>query len=345
MANLYITEQGAVLKKTGERVYVEADDKVLLDVPCRKLDAILVFGNVQITTQALSELLEQGIELALLTRHGRLKGQLTPVKARNVELRFRQYQLANDAAYRLETARSVVQAKVASALGVLQRARSNYPDKGLALAVSRLQEHQTHVPQAANLSGLLGLEGSAARDYFEAFAVMNRSSLPFDGRRKRPPTDAVNALLSFSYTLIANEIHSLLDAMGFDPYIGFFHELDYGRPSLALDVMEEFRHPVIDQFTLLILNKKMFSDLDFFTPSYTRAESKLPRVCLTHEALKRYFVEFEKWMTVERVSYQGQRIGFRLLFRRKAEAWAAAIQAGTVYSPRDSTLPNSTPTK
>jgi CRISPR-associated protein Cas1 len=333
MANFYITEQGSILRKTGERVYLELDKKVLEDIPCRKLDAILIFGNVQVTTQALSELLEQGVELALLTRHGRLKGQLTPPKARNAVLRFDQYLRANDPMYRLQTARAIVGAKIICARSVLEQARSNYSDPALAHAIQRMKELAARTDTTENLAELLGVEGTAAREYFNAFAVMNRSGLPFDGRKRRPPTDPVNALLSFGYTLIANELQSLLDAMGFDPYIGFYHELDYGRPSLALDLMEEFRHSLVDRFSLMILNQRIFSEKDFYIPTYTRTEAKLPRVCLTHDALKRYFKEFEKWMTSERLSYEGKNISFRLLFRRRAEKLAEALHSGVPYQP------------
>jgi CRISPR-associated protein Cas1 len=337
MANFYITEQGSRLRKTGERVYLELDEKVLQDIPCRKLDAILIFGNVQVTTQALSELLEQGIELALLTRHGRLKGQLTPPKAKNVKLRFLQYQRAQDESYRLQFSKAIVRAKIASACAMLERARSNYSEPLLGQALEHLKAHDSKVEAAPSTATLLGLEGAASRDYFEAFARMNRSGLVFDGRNRRPPRDPVNALLSFGYTLIANELQSLLDAMGFDPYIGFYHEIDYGRPSLALDLMEEFRHSLVDRFTLHLLNQHIFSENDFYTPTYTRSEASLPRVCLTHEALKRYFQEFEKWMTAERLNYDGKNIGFRLLFRRQAEKLARAIEAAQPYQPWSST--------
>jgi CRISPR-associated protein Cas1 len=152
----------------------------------------------------------------------------------------------------------------------------------------------------------------------------------------------VNALLSFGYTLIVNELAALLDAMGFDPYIGFLHALDYGRPSLALDLVEEFRHPLVDRFTLAAINRQTFSAADF-TMSTNRAQNRvghppsdasLSRLVLNPDALKRYFAEFEKFMTSEKLAAaDGKRISFRYCFQKQAEALAAAINTGQIYKP------------
>jgi CRISP-associated protein Cas1 len=128
MATLYITEQGAILRKTGERLVVEKDRAVLLEVPCLKLDAVLIYGNVQVTTQALAELLEHGVELALLSAGGKLRGQLTPPKARNVPLRMRQYEVAASEAACLPLARELVRGKIANQAAVLRRFRVNHPE-------------------------------------------------------------------------------------------------------------------------------------------------------------------------------------------------------------------------
>jgi CRISPR-associated protein Cas1 len=341
MANIYITEQGAIMRKTGQRIVVEKEGEVLLDVPCAKVDTVIVFGNVQITTQALSELLDNGIELAMMTRHGRLKGQLTPPKAKNVLLRMRQYQRSQDAVYALNTARAIVQAKIENATLLIDRYRANYKSAELDGAYGRLCDSAKRVAAASSLEELNGVEGSAAREYFAAFAIVNRSNLPFPGRRSHPSTDPVNALLSFGYTLVVNELSALLDAMGFDPYIGFLHALDYGRPSLALDQVEEFRHSLVDRFTLAAINRQVFAEADFTKssggprgqPGRPAAESQLSRLVLQPEALKHYFAEFEKFMGAERVAFEGKRLSFRTCFRRQAERLASALETGQIYQP------------
>lgn len=256
MATLYVTEQGAVLRKTGERLVVEKDRTVLLEVPCRKLDAVLIYGNVQVTTQALAELLEHGVELALLSAGGKLRCQLTPPKARNVPLRMRQYEVAASEAACLPLARELVRGKIANQAAVLRRFRVNHPEAVDAGDVAELERAAAGVDRAASLEILRGIEGAAAARHFRALAGMVPPELRFEGRSRRPPRDPVNALLSLGYVLAGNELQSLLDAMGFDPYLGFFHRLDYGRPSLALDLVKEFRAALVDRFVTGLFNRR-----------------------------------------------------------------------------------------
>jgi CRISPR-associated protein Cas1 len=323
MPNLYLTEQGAVVRKRSDRLVVEKEGKVLLEVSCLKLEAVLIYGNVQVTTQALAELLDHGIELAFLSHSGRLRGQLTPPKARNVPLRFKQYELAHATAFCLELAREIVGAKIESSVAVLKRFRSNHPE---ALPVAEVAESEGAVEsarRAITLEALRGVEGSAAARYFGAFRAMVPPAYEFDGRNRRPPRDPVNALLSLGYVLLGNELSSLLDGMGFDPYVGFYHQIDYGRPSLALDLLEEFRAALVDRWSAGLLNLRLLQKADFqITPN--------DGVRLTHEALKRYFAAYEEEM--ERTfEVEGQEVSFRDLFRRQAERLARALVQGEVY--------------
>jgi CRISPR-associated protein Cas1 len=287
MANLYLTEQGAVLHKHGERLVVTKDKVTLLDVPCHEIDAVLLFGSVQITTAAVRELMEQGIEMALLTRRGRLLCQLTPPMAKNVPLRLAQYERSKDAQFALAFARTVVGAKVRNGLGVARQYAYNYKGHGLESELRELEAHGPRIDAVQTAGELFGVEGNAARTYFSAFGKMIRTGLIFPGRRKRPAPDPINALLSFGYTLLFNEIASLLDGVGFDPYIGFFHKPDYGRPSLAADLVEEFRAPVIDRLTLRLINTRVFDAGDFY------AHPSSGSMYLKRESLAKYFTQYE----------------------------------------------------
>ncbi len=330
MATLYVTEQGSILRKTGDRIVLEKDEKVLLDVPCHKVDAVLIFGAVQVTIQALSELLEHEIELALFTRHGRLKGQLTPVKSKNILLRMAQFERARDVAFALRTARAVVRAKIRNGMAVLRRFAYNHPERkpGLDAAILEMERQLPEVDRVADLAALNGIEGMAARAYFDGFGQMILTDMTFPGRKRRPAPDPINALLSFGYTLIANELHSLLDGIGFDPYLGFFHQVDYGRPSLALDLMEEFRHPLVDRLTIHLINKGVLKDQDF-SPDPTSGSMHLKP-----EAMKVYFQHFERWMVGERVTGPDEKkVGYRRAFLLQAQRMAEAIQAGPEYAP------------
>jgi CRISPR-associated protein Cas1 len=328
MANLYITEQNSILRKTGDRLLVKKEDQVLLDVQCHKLGAVLIFGNVQFTTQAVHELMEHGIELAILTRTGKLVGQLTSPATKNIELRLRQFRRYDDPEFRLEYSKSLVAAKIANSLSLLKSYARNHPEAAPTEAMDELNRLQTAPKSAATLESLRGIEGTAARVYFRGLSETIRTDLPFDGRHKRPPTDPVNALLSLGYVMLFNEISSLLDGLGFDPYLGYFHAVDYGRASLAADLMEPFRAPVVDHFTLNLLNLGMFKIDDFKENPHGEA------VYLKRESLQRYFVEYEKFLGCEFVhAGSGRSTTYRACFRQQAENLAATLSEGIPFQP------------
>lgn len=328
MANLYLTEQGAILRKTGDRLIVEKDKQVLLEVQCHKIETVLIFGNVQFTTQAVTELFDHGIELALLTKHGRLKGQLTPMKSKNIVLRLAQYEKYKDPQFVLEMSQRIVIAKIANGLALLRRFSYNHPEISLAAETGFLEETLGKVSQQTSVASIRGLEGMAAKVYFEGLKKMCLSSLVFPGRQKRPAPDPINGMLSLGYTLVFNELTSLLDAIGFDPYIGFFHGIDYGRPSLAADLTEEFRHPLVDRFTLNLINKKVFKEEDFFFHEIEKA------TYFKKEALKEYFRHYENFIQSPFRLEGGQKEAtFRDTFRGQAQLLSKCLTEGQPYQP------------
>lgn len=328
MAYLYLTEQGSLLQKTGERLVVVKDDATLLDVPVSKLQGILVFGHVHLTTPALQLCLSHEVELALFTRRGRLLGQLTSPFPKNLDLRRAQYAKAADPGFSLDMARAVVAGKLANALELMREFSYNHHDTVLQPEMDRLEALRPQVEQAAQLSSLLGLEGSGARAYFAAFAKMIRHTFGFTGRQRHPAPDPVNALLSLGYTLVYNEIGSLLDGLGFDPYLGFYHQPDYGHATLASDLLEEFRAPLVDRLTLNLINTRVFAAGDFFPHGPSGS------VYLQDEPRKRYFQEYERFVGRGFVALDdGQEMDFRRLFRRQAERLRNALLAGGSYYP------------
>lgn len=328
MANLYLTEQNSVLRKTGDRLLVEKEGQILLDVQCHKIGAVLIFGNVQFTTQAVHELMEHGIELAIHTRSGRLVGQLTSPTTKNIALRIKQFARYQDEAFRVRVAREIVGGKLVNCLHLLREFAYNHPEIDLSAESAALGERLATLPAANTLDQVMGLEGEAARSYFQGFAKMVLADFSFPGRRKRPPTDPVNAILSLSYTMIFNEIGSLLDGLGFDPYLGYFHSATYGRASLAADLMEEFRAPIADRLTLKVINTRVFAAQDF------HAHPESGGVAFTREALKRYFAEYERLLNAEfLLPASGERTTLRKCFRRQAEAMARVIQEDAPYHP------------
>jgi len=332
VAYLYLTEQGAILRKAGDRFLVEKDDEVLLDLPYHKLETVLLFGNIQVTTQALGEMLEKGVGLGLFSRQGMYRGSLAPARGHNIQLRVAQFRKYEDSAGALALARAIVTAKIANGLAVLARYRSRN-DVSLAFE-GRLKSIENAISSAdetQNIAALDGVEGAAAHEYFSALMEFNRSEMTWPGRKKHPATDPLNALLSLTYTLIMNEFTALLEGVGLDPYLGFLHQVDYGRPSLALDMMEPFRHPVADRFVLNLVNKGMINS-EHFRPAGDR-----PGVFLSLGALKKYFGEYERWMLEHPAAHDGKdgttAPRFRDLLKTEVERLAAALRDNLPFQP------------
>ena len=246
MPVLYLIDQNTVLRKTSDRLvltskppgsrttsksYSQAD--VLLELPCNDVDHVMLFGNIQVTTQALQELLEHGIELALFTFSGKLLGQLTPAASKNITLRIAQFEKHRDEKFVLNTAKAIVLNKIGNALAMLRQHRWNHPEIFTDAELAALEDLSKRADNADNLDSLRGHEGSATAAYFKLFGRMFKAPWKFSTRTRRPPKDPVNAVLSFGYVVVGNELQSLLDGAGFDPYLGFYHAVEYGRPSLA----------------------------------------------------------------------------------------------------------------
>jgi CRISPR-associated protein Cas1 len=326
VAFLYLTQQGSVLRKIGNRLIVEKDETILLDVPYHKLEVVLIFGNIQVTTQAMAELLETGIPIGLLSRSGDLRGRLEPALGKNVPLRLAQFELYRDAARSLNLARSLIAAKLANSAQVLSSFgdRDRTRDPGTLTAVKQLLDAADTTASAATLEILNGIEGSMARLYFDVLMRRNKSVFEWPGRQKHPAADPLNALLSFAYTLVGNELAGLLEAVGLDSYIGSLHQVDYGRRSLALDLVEQFRAPLADRFVLTLINRRQFSQADF-------EPNDKDGLYLRPESCKRFLAEYEYWMLHAPVGKDGA--GFRPLLRATVEQYAAALRNNTVFQP------------
>lgn len=324
MPFLYLTDQGSILRKAGDRFLVEREDEVILDLPYHKLDTVVVFGNVQVTTQALGELLEKGIPLHFLTRQGEYKGSLLPPRGAQVALRLKQY-----GAYQGDTlpwAREFIAAKLANAEAVLTGLRAHGEPGGGGFDEVRAQvaAGAGHVAETGSADQLMGVEGAASKAYFEAFWMFNKSELPWNGRKMHPSTDALNALLSLAYTLLTGELTGLIESTGLDPYLGFLHQIDYNRPSLALDLIEPFRYPIVDRMVLRMVNRKQFQADDFVI-----AESN-GQVHLRPGSLKRFLAEYEQTL-LGGISGRDERPTWREVLREEVHGLARSLREGEAF--------------
>lgn len=316
MAYLYLTEQGSVLRKSGDRLLVEHEERIVLDIPYHKLEHVLLFGHVQVTTQALGELLDKGVDLSLFSRQGAYRGSLTPPRSGNVLDRLAQYELWRDGPRALAWACAIVAAKIAgqqTVLGVWQRNAAGGTAE-LREVADEMQPLREAAASARTRDSLLGFEGQAAKLQYRALASVNRSGFVFTGRRRHPATDPFNALLSLAYTLLTHEMASLVEADGLDPCLGVLHEIDRSRPSLALDLVEAFRGPVADRLVLQLVNRDQIRS-EHFQPA---AENQA--VFLTPNGLRHFLVLYDEWLRTPRSDGTSFRDGIRAEVRKVVAA-------------------------
>lgn len=268
---LYIVTEGAYLHRDGQTIIVEIAKQVALRVPVHMIDSIACFGHIMVSPQLMGFCAEQQIAVNFLTAQGRLMARVDAPASGNVQLRRRQYRLADDPAFSLELSRAIVAGKIQNARQNLLRSGRDIADGAVAEMLRRGAEQLAYnvdsLVAAASIDTVRGLEGDAARLYFEHFALMTPDApdpLRFIRRSRRPPLDPINALLSLFYSIVTHDCVAALTAAGLDPSVGFFHEDRPGRPSLALDLVEEFR-AWVDRFVITLVNRKQVGEADFIT--------------------------------------------------------------------------------
>jgi CRISPR-associated protein Cas1 len=260
---LYVTTQKAYLARDGEAVAVRIESETKLRVPIHTLSSIVCFGNVSCSPFLMGLCGESGVALAFLTEHGRFLARVQGPVSGNVLLRREQYRWADREERAASVARAVVTGKLANCRTVVQRAIRDNPGGArvgeLEHAALRLGKLVGTVASTPGLEEIRGYEGDAARVYFGVFdhlITASKEEFFFRGRSRRPPTDNMNALLSFIYMLLVQDSVAALEAVGLDPAVGYLHRDRPGRPSLGLDLMEELRPVVADRLALSLVNRR-----------------------------------------------------------------------------------------
>ena len=249
---LYLQEQGTTLGKSGDQLTVRRRSEVLQKVRRIDVSQVCLFGNVQVTSAALRELTTTGVPVCHFSYGGWFYGMTSGMAHKNVELRIAQFAAAADPGRALDFARRFVVGKIKNSRTLLRRHRKD----GSPGPLRHLAELGQKAETARSAESLLGFEGMAAKAYFAGFADLLKGDHAFniEGRNRRPPRDPTNALLSFVYAVLVKEVTIAVHAVGFDPMLGFFHRPRYGRPSLALDLAEEFRPLIADSVVLMLIN-------------------------------------------------------------------------------------------
>lgn len=268
-AVLYVQEPGSHIGKRSEHLIVRKNGEQLAQVPLAAVRHVCVFGHVQVSTQALDVLATNEIPVSYLTGYGRFIGAFVPAMRKNVGLRESQFRRFSDTGECLKLAKAVVRAKVANQRTLLMRSLRGEGDRGRDEPAARdMGELLRRLDAAESVETILGLEGQGAALYFGEFGRFLRAQPPgsgfdFAARNRRPPKDPVNALLSLAYAMLTKDCFAAACAVGFDPYKGFFHSNRHGKPSLALDLMEEFRPVIADSVVLTLVNNEMLTPADF----------------------------------------------------------------------------------
>jgi CRISPR-associated protein Cas1 len=309
---MYVREQGAYVGKDGERLQVKHRESKLVSVPLIQVSQLSLFGNVQISSQALREVVDRGIPICHFTYGGWLQAITIGDHHKNITLRIAQFATAADPQKSLHLAKGFITAKIKNCRTMLRRHGVDEHQRDLA----QLADWTEKAGRATSPETLLGLEGMAAKTYFAGFARILKGGNSFDltGRNRRPPRDPVNALLSFVYGLLVKELAIAIRAVGFDPLLGFFHTPRYGRPSLALDLAEEFRPIIGDSVVMTLINNSEVTASDFI--------SRAGAVALTESGRKTAIGTFERRMEQE---ITHPIFGYKISYRRILEVQARLL--------------------
>lgn len=316
---LYVQANKAKVAKSGETLEISVDDKPTATARLLDVSQVVLFGNVYLTTPTLHELLRREIPVSWHSYGGWFLGHTVSTGHKNVELRTAQYRASFDEKICLRIAKDLIRAKILNGRTLLRRnwRTETAPDELMDV----LKRDASQAERAGNLSSLLGFEGVAAQRYFQSFSNMiKRDGDPanfrfeFTQRNRRPPTDPINALLSFAYAMLARAWTIALSSVGFDPYRGFYHQPRYGRPALALDMMEPFRPLVADSCVLYAINNGEVRPSDFISVAGS--------VALTPDGRKRFIGTFERRMAQE---ITHPLFGYKLSYRRLFDVQARLL--------------------
>jgi len=335
MESLYILETGAYLRKEGDSLKVVKGNRTIDRIPADGLKRLMLVGYVSLSGPVLDFLINRQVETVFVTPTGRYRARLMLDPHRHVALRKAQYGRLDDRAFRAKTAAAIVKGKLTNLLRFLQDRGGRGGDRELSLAAAKIKAMAKRTEMVGDLETLRGLEGAGTAVYFSAFPRLIRNkAFVFKGRNRRPPKDPVNAMLSFVYTMLTNEVLSAVNACGLDPYLGALHDIDYGRPSLACDLVEEYRAFLGDRLVLGLINRGVVKPGDFIVrdgdvAAYADEEEMRQRrpVEMKPAAARAFIASYEAMMN-RAVSYPpaGKRFSYRQVILSQARRFGEALQ-------------------
>lgn len=301
---LFVTTENSYLCKDGTNIVISVDSREVFRIPIFNIESIYAFGYQGASPGLMKLCADNGVGLSFFSPKGRFIARCQGPVNGNILLRQCQFNLLQDASFRLNISSLFITGKIYNSRVVLRRFVRDYPDKADTGNIDTLSQQLKHacmsISDATDMAALRGIEGRAANIYFEAFPHLILNPDPcfkFNNRIRRPPTDIVNAMLSMGYALLANDCASALEGVGLDPAAGFMHTLRPGRNSLALDLMEELRAYVVDRLVLSMINTKQITKSDFIIHSNVDDINPAP-VLFTDDGLKKFLTA---WQTKKKV--------------------------------------------
>lgn len=335
METLYVIEPGAYLKKSGAALNVMKQGSLIDTIPAQGLQKLVLSGYVSLSGSVIDFCIKNRIETVFITPTGKFRGRLMIDEHRHVELRRAQYLNLETDAFCNDTMKILVKGKLDNMASFLLNRAKYDKDEKLREAAVRLKAFAKYLSDDLSKEAIRGIEGAGTRIYFSVFnRLIKNDRFTFTTRTRRPPLDPVNALLSFVYTLLTNEVLSAIKIRGLDPYMGALHEISYGRPSLACDLVEEYRAPIGDRLVLNLINKKMVNPDDFIIKSNSpknyvdEKEMKKKRPVEMKPYMVRAFISsYEKMMTHGTPSY-------RSMIREQVRSFSEyLLDSKKVYQP------------
>lgn len=342
MSTIYIVSDNGKLLKKQEVIQHIASDGTVTKIFPYKTEQLVIMGNVEFTGPAIKMLMHYGIDTVLMNKNGRYNGKLAFQQRKNVFLRKRQFLLSDNANFKMKFAKAVVTGKLKNQLSFMQRIKRREREKvdiDINDTAQKMKKILEKIDCAENMEQIRGFEGIGARYFFKVFRYnIIQDWAVFNGRSMHPPKDNVNAVLSFLYTLLFYRIDGLLEAADIDPYVGYLHELSYGKQSLSFDLIEEYRTVIADTLCCALFNRGTLQEEDFRSVDFSPEDDEYPlaanigdpdsmeagasekekAVLLTKEGLRKVISQFEKKLETE-VLYQplNKRVTYKRVFREQ----------------------------
>ena len=328
MSYLYVCEQGSIIGYEGNRFKVKCKDGLLKSVPAETLEAIEIFGNVQFTTQCMTECLKRGLNVVFYSSNGAYFGRLLSTNHVNVERQRLQAALTEK--FKVTIAKNIIWAKIKNQSVILRRYARN---KNVSAddSIFKMVQLGKKIDACNDTEQIMGFEGAAARIYFAELGRLIDEEFKFSGRNRRPPLDPFNSVISLGYSIILNEIYGKLEGKGLNPYFGVLHKDREKHPTLASDLMEEWRAVLVDSLAMSMFNGHELMQKDFYRDNDTKA------VYLTKDGFKTFIDKMEKKLHTDSnyLSYIDYRVSFRRALDLQVNQLCQAIETGDpkIYKP------------